>query len=162
MRKIRVIAGSILAAALLVLVVAACLPAPEAMGTTFGGGGLHDMVLAVTTDVDGDATTNGDGISGWLYALEWIDGDMADGVDITVTMQSGPSGVAQTLFTGTNVNDDAWYFPRKQVHDDTGSGLTYDGTYKVMVSPIVAGVPRIVVGEGGATKTGSLILYYYK
>ena len=167
-RKLGSVAGWVLAATLgvlfgMLLVVSCQAPGPEFVAGASSSAGFRDMVLAVTTDAQGVVTTNGEsGISGRLYALEWVDGDMTDGVDITVTMQAGVSGVALTLFTGTNVNDDAWYFPRTQVHGATGTGLEYASGYNIVESPVLSGKPRILVGEGGATKTGSLILYWYR
>jgi hypothetical protein len=122
---------------------------------------LRDMRLIGTTNADGDATINGDGtIKGRLVAIEWVDGDLADGVGAVLTMQKTPSEVAQTILTLTAANVDAWYYPRTLVHDATGSALTgTSGGDREMY--LIAGLPRLVISSGGNVKTGGAILYYY-
>lgn len=123
---------------------------------------LRDVNLRGTTDENGDATINHDGlIKGRLYRVEWVDGDLADGVDGTITMQNTPSGVAQTVLTLTDANSDADYYPRVLVHDAAGAALTgTSGGDRVM--PLIWGVPRLVIASGGNAKTGGAILYYYE
>lgn len=119
-----------------------------------------DVQLTGTTDESGDLTVNGDlPVMGVLYAVEWIDGSFDDGVDAVITVQNTPSGVAQTLLTLTDANDDKWYFPRVAVHSNAGADLTYDGTYVIPTMSIVVGTPRMVVAQGGDTKTGGCVLW---
>jgi len=49
--------------------------------------------------------------------------------DITVAEQNNSPGV--TVLTVSNANTDGWFRPRKQVHNDSGTALTYDGTRTV-------------------------------
>ena len=122
---------------------------------------LNDLRLTGTTDGSGNLTVNGErAIVGRLYAVEWIDGDLADGVDAVISAQGTPSGVATTLLTLTDANDDKWYFPRIVVHDAAGADVTFDGTNEIYDLPIIAGTPRLVVSSGGATKTGGCIIWY--
>lgn len=124
-------------------------------------GRLRDLRLMGTTNGSGAATINAErSVFGRLYAVEWIDGTFENGVDATLTAQATPSGVATTLLTLTNADDDKWYFPRALVHDESGTALTgTSGGDRCL--PLVAGTPRLVIADGGATKTGGCILYYY-
>lgn len=123
-------------------------------------GRLLDVRLVGITDGSGDLVVNAAmAVVGRLYAVEWIDGDLVDGVDAVISVQSTPSGVAATLLTLTNANDDALYYPRHQVHSAAGAGLTLEGAEIAYDLPLVCGTPRLVVSSGGDTKTGGCILY---
>ena len=116
---------------------------------------IKDVKLYGTTNSGGALTVTGQGaVSGFLYAIEWIDGSFADGVDAVISCTNTPSGVDNTLLTLTNANDDAWYFVRETEDDNTGAA----GTSKVL--PILNGVPKLVVSSGGDTKAGGCVLYY--
>jgi len=116
---------------------------------------LRDVKLTGTTASDGSLTVNADiKINGLLWAVEWVVGSFAAGVDAVISMQNTPSGVAKTVLTLTNANANAWYNPREDEHDNTGTALTSD------CFPVVMGQPRLVVSSGGDTKTGTCILYY--
>lgn len=122
---------------------------------------LLNVKLSGTTDGSGDLTVNGEAaIYGVLYAVEIVASALDATADWTLTMQGTPSGNAYTLLTLTDVNTNAVYYPRKGVHGDTGAALTYDGTRLVTDLPLLAGKPRIVIAQGGATKAASIILYY--
>lgn len=118
------------------------------------------LILEATTDGAGAATENAARpISGQLYAVEWVIGTMATGVDVTLSEQSRPSGVARTLLTLTNADANAIYYPRYLVHGETGTALTgTSGGDRVMA--YLMGTPRVVIASGGDTKTGSIVLYY--
>jgi hypothetical protein len=121
---------------------------------------LDEIILEATTDTNGDATVvSTRAVFGKLYAVEWVDGSFANGVDPTLTAIRTPTGVNQTLLTLSNANDDAWYYPRTQVHDLTGAVLTYDSTEAVSDPPLINGVLQLVVANGGNTQTGSMIVY---
>ena len=120
---------------------------------------LKEYIIKITTDGSGDAVDTTDtGIFGKLYAVAMVDGDFADGVD-AVIIYTDSQGVERTLLTLTNWNSDRIYYPREQVHSNTGAALTYDGTYPVTTTPIIAGPVQVTTDEGGATKSGAVILY---
>jgi len=125
---------------------------------------LREVRLTGTTDGSGDATiTSNEVCVGWLYAVEWIDGDLADGVDavLSTVATRTPSGVSHTLLTLTNANNDAWYFPREIVQDNTGTNVTYEGTNEVYAAQaMLSGQLQRVSSSGGATATGGCIVYY--
>lgn len=115
------------------------------------------MTLTGTTDGSGDLTVNGESaINGLLYAAWWIFGSGTSGVDATLTIQGTPSGVADTVLTLTDANANAWYPVRRAETGTTGAALV---TYSY---PAVIGTPRLVIAQGGATKTYTLVLYYLK
>lgn len=116
---------------------------------------LEDVRLISTTDGSGDLTlTSERAIFGLLWEVEWIDDDLADGVDAVLSVINTPSGVDRTLLTLTDANDDAWYRPREVEQDDAGS----DATNRVPV--VIAGTLQLVISSGGDTKTGGMVIYY--
>jgi hypothetical protein len=116
--------------------------------------------LDATTDGDGDATATATlSIMARLFAVEWIDGDLADGVDAVLSTINTPSAVDQTLLTLTDANVDKWYFPRVLLHSEAGAALTgtQGGDRGMMV---INGTLKLVIASGGDTKTGGCIVYY--
>lgn len=92
----------------------------------------------------------------FLDAVEWVDGDLADGVDAVLSVAGTPSGVDQTLLTLTDADDDAWEYPRSETQDNTGAnngGLT---------RYLIVGKLKLVVSSGGASATGSMRVYYFR
>ena len=45
---------------------------------------------------------------------------------LDTTLSSSGNPAAQTFLTLTNVNTDAWYFPKLQKHDNVGAAITGD------------------------------------
>jgi len=125
-------------------------------------GRLKEAILTGTTSTAGAATINDTkAILGRLYAVEWIDGTLSDGVDAVLTAQNTASAVAQTLLTLTDANDDKPYYPRDVVHDLAGGALTgTSGGDREM--PVINGVLRLVIASGGSEKTGGCIVYFYE
>ncbi len=116
---------------------------------------MNELRLTGATSAGGAATiTATRPVLGLLFAVEWIDGDLADGVDAVLSVIQTGSAVDQTLLTLTDANADAWYYPRTTEDDPTGTALaTY--TY-----PVINGVMQLVIASGGDTKTGGCIVYY--
>lgn len=122
--------------------------------------GLRYLELTGTTDGSGALTVNASrSLTGQLYAVEWVVGTFATGVDAVLSEQSRIGGVARTLLTLTDANANAIYYPRYLVHGETGTALTgTSGGDRVMA--YLMGVPRLVVAQGGDAKTGSCIVWY--
>jgi hypothetical protein len=117
-----------------------------------------EIRLSGTTDVSGDLVVNATTpVFGLLYAVRWVDGDFADGVDAVISTQGHEA--AATLLTLSNADDDAWYYPRVVVQNAAGVDLTglVGGDRDL---PLMVGVPRLVVSSGGSVLTGGCILYY--
>ena len=120
---------------------------------------IEEIRLIGTTETDGTLTVNADrSVAGLLHAIQWVDGDLADGVDAVVSVQ-GHDNMATVLSTLTDANSDALIYPRAPVHDLAGVGLTLDGTRVAFDCPLVVGTPRLVVASGGDAKTGGCILF---
>ena len=117
---------------------------------------LIDYTLDILTDGSGDETEIGaSAVNGLLYAIEWVVGTLATGVDAVISITQ-PSGVVVTLLTLTDADANAMYYLRLADSDNTGSAGS--GT----VLPLFIGVPKCVVTDGGATKTGKVVFYYTK
>ena len=121
---------------------------------------LKEVRLTGTTSSGGALTINAPELAiGDLHAVEWIDGDLADGVDAVLSTQDTASGVAQTLLTLTNANVDKWYYPRATAHDLAGADAEYAATFDIREKPLVNGKLRLVIASGGNAKTGGCIVY---
>jgi hypothetical protein len=125
---------------------------------------LRPIKLYGTTDgTDGTAgalsITFGHKVVGFLKAVQWIDGDLADGVDAVVSVVSDDDAADYTLLTLTNANDDAWYFPQTPAQDNAGADVTTDGTQEFYTDQIVNGKLKLVVADGGNVKSGGCIVF---
>jgi hypothetical protein len=108
--------------------------------------------LDVTTDGSGAGSATGSGINGAAYAVQCVDGTFSDGVDVDITWEQGDLSVA--LLSVDNFNTDIIYYPRVL------EALNTDGTaLATHCMPIIAGVPKATVAQGGALASGSFILY---
>ena len=108
--------------------------------------------LDVTVNSSGDGSQTANAALGALYAVQLIDGDFADGVDVTITAEQGDLSIA--LLTKANFNTDQIVYPRVlEALNTDGSALA---TYSM---PLVVGTPKVVIAQGGSTKSGSFILY---
>lgn len=108
--------------------------------------------INITTDGSGDGTGTAEAAVGLLYAIQVIDGDLADGFDLVLTAEQ--ESLSIPLWTKTDVNTDQMIYPRAaQVLNTDGSALS---TY---AHPVFYGTPKAVVAQGGATKSGAVVLY---
>lgn len=116
---------------------------------------LNAVRLTGETDASGDLTLTGGGaIFGLIWAVEWIDGDLADGVDAVLSVTLTSSEVDLTLLTLTDANDDAWYFPRETECNNAGVAQSN------RVPALIDGTLQLVISSGGNAKTGGCIVYY--
>ena len=121
------------------------------------GEGLKEIRLAITTDGNGDATvTSPETTNGWLYAVQWDDGDLVDGVDAVLTLSGLGTGADVTVLTLTDTNVDKWFYPRILEHDETGADLTTRTFYAI------DGSLKVVVSDGGDTKSGTVLIRYFQ
>jgi len=111
--------------------------------------------LALATIADQSGSGSGETrFYGLLFAVRLAIGTLTTPtIALTYT---GTDGVATTLLTLTGVSADATYYPREQVHDHSGTGLTLDGTRIAFDMPYVGGVLAWTIASGGATKAGTL------
>jgi hypothetical protein len=116
---------------------------------------LDGIRLTGTTDASGDLTLTAErAVLGLLWSVEWIDGDLADGVDAVLSLVNTSSEVDLTLLTLTNANDDAQYFPRATECNEAGVAQSN------RVPPLMDGTLQLVISSGGNAKTGGCIVYY--
>lgn len=121
---------------------------------------IEQVKLYGTTAADGSLTVQSNvNVLGSLVAVEWIDGDLADGVDAVLSCVRNDNAADVTLLTLTNANNDAWYYPLASAHDNAGAGITYDGTNEIYVNQVVNGQLKLVISSGGDTKSGGCIVY---
>lgn len=120
---------------------------------------MHDLKLTANTDGTGAATVDGPlAICGKLYAIQVLIGTLASGAaDLTISVQGHDA--SKTLLTLTNISANGLYYPRDLVHDATGNALTGTGGGDRAL-PLCVGVPRVVVADGGASHTGSVIFFW--
>lgn len=116
--------------------------------------------LIGTTDSSGDLTlTSENTYNGELVMVQWVDGDLVDGVDAVLSVTKTDAGVDYTLLTLTNANNDALYHTRAILTDQAGATITYDGTNEVYGCIPVVGQLKLVISSGGDTKTGGAIVF---
>lgn len=121
---------------------------------------LEQVKLYGTTAADGSLTVQSAvNVLGELVAVEWIDGDLADGVDSVLSCVRNDNAADVTLLTLTNANADAWYYPAAPVHDNAGAAVTFDGSNEIYTRQVVNGQLKLVVSSGGDTKSGGCIVY---
>jgi len=118
------------------------------------------LKVAVTTTGD-DGSASGSGrteypVNGRLYGVYLDYHASAPGTtDVTVAQTEAPTA---TLLTVSNNATDGWRFPREQVHNNAGAGLTYDGTRTVSEAPPVAG--NLTVSVAGANALAACVTAY--
>jgi hypothetical protein len=115
---------------------------------------MRRIRINVTTDGSGDATaTATESCVGVLYAVQLVDGDLADGVDLTLTCEKEDLSIP--LLVAADWNSDKMVYPRvlKNLNTD---GTTISGQYEM---PLFFGYAKAVIAQGGATKTGAVVCY---
>lgn len=120
---------------------------------------MRKLTISYTTNGSGAATVTADrNVLGKLYAILYKPGTTDTGATVTITSQ----GVfAKPLLTKASAGTaDTLFYPRDLVHAVAdGAALTgTSGGDRCM--PLINGVPQVVIASGGATASGSVILYY--
>ena len=113
---------------------------------------MKRIILPITTASNGTGSASGDSVLGLLYAVQLVDGDFADGVDLALTAEQGDLSIQ--LLTYANFNTDQIVYPRVL------ENLNTDGTtLSTHTMPMIAGSPKAAITNGGDTKSGKVILY---
>jgi hypothetical protein len=112
-------------------------------------------------------TTNGSGAAtalasfpafGSLYAIEYRHGTALTGATLVVTCESDTS---KPLLTKANAGTatSLLLYPRDLVHDAAGTPLSglVGGDCE---PPALNGYPQVAITSGGATRTGTVVIYY--
>ena len=120
---------------------------------------LTEYRLYGQVSAGGAATlTSESAVFGLLYAVQWIDGTLAD--NNTAVLSSINSEGAETLLTlGAGEGDaDVKYYPRALACDNAATALT--GTAGGdRVCPLVWGTLQLVIASGGTSTYGGCICY---
>lgn len=113
---------------------------------------MRAIKINATTDASGDVTATSEKVVGRVYAVQLVDGDLADGVDITLTSEE--VNLSVPILVKADFNTDQMVYPRVFVSLNTnGSALTvYD-------LPVCNGALKAVLAQGGNAKSGSVIVY---
>ncbi len=114
---------------------------------------MKTVLLSGTTNASGALTvTHSDHIIGKLYAVQLIDGSFDDGVDITLTCEHGNLSIP--LLIKADFNTDQIVYPR------VATAAIADGAALTdYAMPVLNGKPKMVIAQGGDTKTGGCLLY---
>lgn len=116
---------------------------------------LKERLYGTTSSGGALTVTSSRFIHGVVYAVTWIDGTLADGVG-AVLSYTDIDGVSRTLLTLTAANDDAVYYPRHAVHNNTGTAQS------TLEMPIVHGNLKLVISSGGDTKEGGCVVSFFR
>lgn len=109
------------------------------------------ITFDIATDGSGDYSGNSFQVEGAFLQLLFANTDLATGWDLTIV--GADSGI--TLFDGTNLGtSDFTKAPRQAAHDTAGTDTLYDDFIYVNERLTVT------VAQGGATKTGTLYLWF--
>lgn len=119
----------------------------------------------LVTDGSGDAvagygqSSELPSIFGKIHAIKYKPGTIDTGATVTVTIE-GDGDSKPVVTKATAGTSTLWLYPRDLVHKvEDGAALT--GTAGGdRDKPIADGRVKVVVASGGATKTGSLTVYY--
>ena len=108
------------------------------------------------TDGSGNATYYSPYISGKITQISYVKTDYASGVDFTITGEA----IGQTIWTENDVNASKDCFPRAATHSTAGVASLY-ASGGVAVNDLIRlsrDRVKIVIGSGGATKTGDFYI----
>lgn len=113
---------------------------------------IQRVAVPLTTDAGGNNTSYSPNLTGRLTGVV-VSIPGSSGIANTANFAITAENTAEPIVTLTNVAASAPYYPRAQVHDIAGAGLTYDATHKV-AEPVRLAADRvkIVLTGGGNTK----------
>lgn len=113
---------------------------------------MRSAKIDITTDTAGACTAYGDSVVGAVYAVQLVDGDLADGVDITLTAEN--ENLSMPILVKADFNADQMVYPRVL------QALNTDGTaLSTHCEPLVYGRLKVVIAQGGSVKSGSVIVF---
>lgn len=112
--------------------------------------------VALTTAADGTATGYTPVVTGKISAIHYVKTDFANGVDFTVTSEA----TGETIWAEADVDASATRAPRQATHSTAGVASLYAAAGTAVEDKIAVANDRIkiVIAQGGDTKTGSIIV----
>ncbi len=116
---------------------------------------IHEATATLTTDGDEDATVYiGGRIRGNILAIKYTPGTLATGTDLVITGEDSGIPILTAANVGTSV---VWYHPRAFATQNTDGDAGADAFTEI---PILNERIKVVVDEGGASKEGSMTIYF--
>jgi hypothetical protein len=117
---------------------------------------LRRFEVSVTTDASGDATVLTPYLSGYIHDIQYEKTDYADGVDFTITGEA----TGRTIWAQSSVNAAAIVAPRQPRHSTAGVAELFaaGGTAVTDRIALARDKVKIVVAQGGNTKTGNFVI----
>ena len=114
---------------------------------------IRRFTVPVTTAADGSATAYTPYLSGYVHSIQYVKTDFADGVDFTITADV----TGETIWSESNVTAAAVRAPRQPTHSTAGVAALYAAAGTAVNDRVALSRDRvkIVIAQGGATKTGS-------
>jgi len=113
---------------------------------------MKKVRVDITTVTDGSCTAYGEAVVGLVYAVQLVDGTLADGVDVTVTSENQDLSIP--ILVKADFNTDQVVYPRVvQALNTDGTSLTSHAF------PLCYGRPKVVIAAGGSVATGAVVLY---
>lgn len=117
------------------------------------------VTKSYTTDASGDATVYTEAIRGRLLEVLFVDTDTDAGADFTITTEDS----GQAIVTLTNAGATGKWRPRQKIQDAAGADVSYEATDTKDVHDFIYIANeriKIVVAQGGATKSGTFTFIY--
>lgn len=115
--------------------------------------------ISLTTNLSGAVTAYSENLKGILDRIEYVKTDFADGVDFDITLEN--SGTV--LLDKDDINASAIFVPRQAVQTTAGVAALYASGGVAVLDKIVIAEERVkvVIANGGNTKTGKVYLVVY-
>lgn len=113
---------------------------------------FEEIRIPVTTDASGNATVvDTHRINGYIDSIALVAGTFDAGVDVTVTLETPYLSIP--VLTKLNFNSTQIVYPRAAAH------AVADGSALASYVPIGGvGVIKIVVAQGGISKSGAFVI----
>lgn len=117
---------------------------------------IRKFTVPVTTAAGGGATAYSPYLSGYIESIQYVKTDYADTVDFTITADETGEGI----WSQSNVTASATVRPRAATHSTAGVASVYASGGTAVNDRIALGRDRvkIVLAEGGATKSGTFVI----
>ncbi len=112
--------------------------------------------IALATSAGGAATAFSGRVTGRILAVIYTAVDFDATADITITLEE----TGEAILTLTNQAASGVFYPRVPTHDETGAAALYAAAGTNVRDAVAAANDRVkvVVAQGGATKTGTIVI----
>ncbi len=112
----------------------------------------------IDVDSSGDFTaTSTRSYNGYIVKVEYSDGDLADGIDLTIS-SSGDSLASVPILIDGAANDDKMYYPVQVSHDRT-SGADLSTAANIWQRIHISGTITCLVANGGTSTSGVAVVW---